>query len=397
MAMATIRRLWVVAFACAMAFCLAYAGQAFAADDLAPGAADALSAGDLQLETQATNYNLWVAGKRVTSANAKDVLGDGHVSYSAKTNTLTLKNAKITKAYLKKTTIDDIARYYNFGIYSAMSDGLTIKLVGTNTISMPTKNSPLENVCISAKGKLTLSGAGTLKATANKAQLFSIGIYADTLVLQNSVKVTAKGASTKITDTKHLTSVDTHGGYGIAVTTKLYMKGTAQLTVYGPKCGIYKNFNPTISFGSSYTPQVKAGTSSSNIKVNKKSPAKSVYTKYKYVKITKAAATTIKPDKLTISSATGIKNGVKIQFKTPAKYCNYYQVQVFLSNDTSNSKEFDSGYKSTVTNCNMTYKYTSDNMGDGVTYYLRVRAIYKTDSKTYTGAWSALKKVVSGA
>ena len=37
-----------------------------------------------------------------------------------------------------------------------------------------------------------------------------------------------------------------------------------------------------------YTPQVKAGSSAKSIKVNRKKPAKSVYSKYKYVSIVKA-------------------------------------------------------------------------------------------------------------
>lgn len=54
------------------------------------------------LEIQATKYKIWVAGKQVTSANAKDVLGNGTVSFNAKTHTLTLKNAKITKPFTAK-------------------------------------------------------------------------------------------------------------------------------------------------------------------------------------------------------------------------------------------------------------------------------------------------------
>ena len=47
------------------------------------------------LQTQAyKEYGVWVGGVKVTSKNAKNVLGDGHVSYNAKKKTLTLKNSK---------------------------------------------------------------------------------------------------------------------------------------------------------------------------------------------------------------------------------------------------------------------------------------------------------------
>ena len=42
------------------------------------------------------DYPLWIKGTHVTSANMKDVLGDGKVSYDPDANILKLKGANIT-------------------------------------------------------------------------------------------------------------------------------------------------------------------------------------------------------------------------------------------------------------------------------------------------------------
>lgn len=40
-------------------------------------------------------YDIWVVGVRVTTANAENVLGDGKVYYDSYNNTLTFDNAEI--------------------------------------------------------------------------------------------------------------------------------------------------------------------------------------------------------------------------------------------------------------------------------------------------------------
>ena len=67
-----------------------------------------------------TEYPLKVADKVVTVDNAADIFGDGTVSYDAKTQVLTLANALI------------------LGTIETAVDGLTIHLVGENTISANT-------------------------------------------------------------------------------------------------------------------------------------------------------------------------------------------------------------------------------------------------------------------
>ena len=73
-------------------------------------------------QQQSENYDLWVAGTRVTKTNQDDVLDNGTVSYDPKTHTLTLRDAKLT--------LDENA---NYCIDSKLADVLTI--TGTATLS----------------------------------------------------------------------------------------------------------------------------------------------------------------------------------------------------------------------------------------------------------------------
>ena len=67
--------------------------------------------------TSATDYDLYVAGKQVTSSNAKNIMAG--VSYDATNKVLTLNNATITSPS-KQTA----------GIWNSGIDGLTIKVIG---------------------------------------------------------------------------------------------------------------------------------------------------------------------------------------------------------------------------------------------------------------------------
>lgn len=84
------------------------------------------------VEPEATGYKVWVGDRRVTSANAKNVLGNGTVSYNASTNTLTLKNARITSAFNTSGG--------KTGILFETSTTPTIKVIGTNSITVGGKN-----------------------------------------------------------------------------------------------------------------------------------------------------------------------------------------------------------------------------------------------------------------
>lgn len=70
-------------------------------------------------------YDLTVAGVRVNSSNASDVLGDGKVSYDRQTNKLTLNGATIAPQEQEEAPGID---------YTGTDDNLTISFSGTNTI-----------------------------------------------------------------------------------------------------------------------------------------------------------------------------------------------------------------------------------------------------------------------
>ena len=106
------------------------------------------------------DYVLWVGGVQVTEENASDVLGDGTVSYDAANKILTLQNADITEYHTVKIMQDD-----NYiGIYSEV-DGLTINLVGENTITTRHSDSDMPDgseVAIVSMKNINLSGEGRL-------------------------------------------------------------------------------------------------------------------------------------------------------------------------------------------------------------------------------------------
>ena len=96
---------------------------------------------DVDPKQQASeNYNLWVAGKRVTKSNQSNVLDDGKVSYDPDTNTLTLSDAFLTL---------NGAANVNACIDSELAEELTI--TGKATLS--------DAVGIVTTGPLTLDGA----------------------------------------------------------------------------------------------------------------------------------------------------------------------------------------------------------------------------------------------
>ena len=389
----------LTALALALGLLVAAAPQkALAEGQLAAGAAGTADAADAaagstdgaQLGTQTVMYPLWIAGKRVTSVNAKNVLGNDTVSYSPSTNTITLKNAKIRKARVGSQTSasSNITIWSNYGIHSDSTKKLTVKLVGKSKITMPSKKSPVFNYGIWSKGNIVIGGTGSLSVAANKAQAFSLGIATTKgLVVQGSAKVSAKGVATKITQ-ERINYASNYGGYGVAAKV-VTMKGKAKLTAAGAKLAFYKDYSPAFKFAPGYTPKVKAGASAKSIKVSKNSPAKSVYTKYKYVSIAKAAASSKKPAKMKITSVTAQANALKFKWKVLTKKCTGYQLQL------SKSAKFASGstwtYKTTNTSYNSS---TLSSLSAGTTYYARIRGFNTVGSKTYYGAWSAVKSGV---
>ena len=346
---------------------------------------------DTSMQTQAVaKYQIWVAGKQVTSKNKGNVLGDKKksVKYNPSTNMLTLKNARITKARVVKGTRlkSGFIPVWNYGIEDTSGKTLKIKLVGKNVIKTPSKSSPVMNYGIFAKGAVIFTGSGSLTATSNKAQAFSIGIHSSkSITLQGSVKVVSKGAPTKIVS-KYVAYSKQNGGYGIAAENKITLKGSARLIANGPNGAVYKYYDTVMSFGSGYTPLVKYGASASSTK-SKKSPSKSVYTKNKYVAISKAKATSKKPAKMKITSIQPVGSGLNVEFKTLSKNCTGYQLELTRVS-TGQSWTFD------TTDTRQDYAMLSSLAG-GAKYSVRIRGFNEVGSKTYYGAWSAKKSTTT--
>ena len=134
--------------------------------------------------TQSTTYNVWVGGTQVTSANKDNVLGNGAVTYTPDTNTLTLNGVTITNITENTSGIK-------------ASNDLTIALIGEyNTISGTGHAIEMTN------GTLTITGPGSLNASSSSGQTT---IYAGGNVIINSgAKITAINTSTSNGDAIHL-------------------------------------------------------------------------------------------------------------------------------------------------------------------------------------------------
>ena len=103
------------------------------------------------------DYGCTVGETPVTNVNASDVLGDGHFSYDASTNMLTMRNANLT---------NDGA--HGSAIINWSNDGLTIKIEGTNTFFT-------RNQAFALQASTNIIGSGTLTGTAQYSEAFSLG------------------------------------------------------------------------------------------------------------------------------------------------------------------------------------------------------------------------------
>lgn len=108
------------------------------------------------------NYRVYANGIRVTEDNCDDVLGDGgSVKYDKKNSTITLTNAKITKA-------NQYAGMSWYGLQINTSTTHKIELVGNNVIDLrnfkpETDNTVLGICALSAEGTIEFYGNGSLK------------------------------------------------------------------------------------------------------------------------------------------------------------------------------------------------------------------------------------------
>ena len=99
-------------------------------------------------------YDVWVAGVKVTTRNAADILGDGTVSYAhdGKSGTLTLSGANITESSYEGVE----------ALIVSTIDHLTINLVGNNQIGMGEK-APVNAI---SGFDMTITGEGSLEVGA---------------------------------------------------------------------------------------------------------------------------------------------------------------------------------------------------------------------------------------
>ena len=113
-------------------------------------------------------YDIWVAGVKVTTRNASDILGDGTVSYvgNGKSGTLTLNGTNIAEC--SDTEMEAF-------IVSTI-DNLTINLVGKNKIGMGEK-APVNAI---SGFNITIKGEGSLAVGARASC-----IKADTLTVES--------------------------------------------------------------------------------------------------------------------------------------------------------------------------------------------------------------------
>lgn len=153
----------------------------------------------------ADDYHLTVCGTAVTSDNAADVLGDGKVSFNPNGRILTLNGA--TLSYNG-----------NYGIYDW--DGLTINLVGENTLTVTDAF-----VGIHARSGLTIQGNGSLSINCfPKRDSFD---YASSIITGDIQESGSSGVKANLT---------IQGGARVTVTTSDYHRTVGGTYLYGVYC-----------------------------------------------------------------------------------------------------------------------------------------------------------------
>ena len=133
------------------------------------------------------NYDVWVGGTQVTSANKDNVLNDANA---------TVKYTPADGETAQKLTLNGMSITNTSQIGITASNDLTIALSGENKISSSAHAIEMTN------GTLTITGPGSLNASSNSGQTT---IYAGGNVIINSgAKITAINTSTSDGDAIHL-------------------------------------------------------------------------------------------------------------------------------------------------------------------------------------------------
>ncbi|MFA9463061.1 MAG: InlB B-repeat-containing protein, partial [Velocimicrobium sp.] len=172
-------------------------------------------------------YMLWIGGVQVTTDNMNSVTGSaitGTISYEPESSTLTLNNATITGYYGE----NDI-----YAIYDGQSDSsLTINVIGTNVINMPSDTSRMRQSGIYEYNSLTIGGDSTasLVITAGAADELSAGLAVkDTATIKGGVAVTATGGEIVATDS----AIFSTGFWATGSTSTIIITDDSVLRMYG--------------------------------------------------------------------------------------------------------------------------------------------------------------------
>lgn len=115
---------------------------------------------------------LWFAGRQVTKADCKDIMGDKSVSYDEASRTLTLNNANY--AFTFKDSDDTPAALIVYSCKDKGKTDLTIQLKGENILSASAKKD-LRSIIRVENGSLFIKGTGSLfiKGTDEEAALYA--------------------------------------------------------------------------------------------------------------------------------------------------------------------------------------------------------------------------------
>ena len=212
------------------------------------------------------NYNIYVQGTRVTGANMNDVLGNGAVTYTPNTNTLTLNNATISSE-----------NTWDRGIYTF--DALTINLIGTNKIT-GSKNSIYSTQPLTitseneTKGSLTMSSAGELTTVYAKANITISGSAIVNATIDGNAQAInsdVSGGKITITDTAQVTAKNIYAisdskakhSYAVLAGTDNTPNGTievganasllAQGSTYALRCGTFNYPTGKVKVSTNYS------------------------------------------------------------------------------------------------------------------------------------------------
>lgn len=157
------------------------------------------------------NYDLWISNTQVSNANAWNVLGDGKVSYSVDTNTITLNNASITGAGDETTgygikysgtqdlniTANGNNTIVDNGTRSDSSTGLLLSNTTANvainvnadsTITIAGADNSANSSGIASTGDVTINNNGTIDITGGNDTSYSYGINTQGNILINGGK-----------------------------------------------------------------------------------------------------------------------------------------------------------------------------------------------------------------